>query len=80
MKISKYVEFGSAEVNIHIDIEDIKNIFNETPECQSDLFTAITNFYHLLEAAPDELIKRMNEKQKKVVFDFLIKQAERFKE
>ena len=78
MLIETYVEI-SQHVEVSIDVDTIAEcIAGSGEKTKPAMFIAINNFFHFMEALPDEVISEVNQDQAKLITDFLNKQLLRF--
>ncbi len=78
MKISKYVCIDT-EVDINISGDDLEVLLNENLDTERLLFS-LNSIAQFLNAVSKEKIDLLDDFHKKAVYEFFIKQADRFKE
>ena len=78
MKISKWVTYD-AEVEVDISLEDIVTAIREDTDSLENVLRGLNNTLNFIKAIPDSLIADFNDGQRKVVREYLSKEALRFK-
>ena len=78
MKIEKSV---SVDVDVDVDVcfEDIVAAIWEDPDRQSTALRGINNCHRFLKAIPDEIVSKLNDKQRETIFSALTEQVQRFR-
>ncbi len=77
MKVSKYV-CVDTEVDITISGDDLAALLYESLDAEM-LLSSLNAIAEFLNATPKEKIDLLNDCHKKAVYDFLLKQTDRFK-
>jgi hypothetical protein len=77
VKIEKCVN-TDIEVEVEIDLEDIVCAIAESTDSAHLVMRGISNFHRFLKAVPDEMVRQMNEKQRKTIHDALLPLVKRF--
>ena len=89
MKIVKYVDIESQEVQIEIAVSDVREAMDEAFKSavrnaykennKNDVLIAINDIGIFLKALTDRQIEMLNFKQRETIGEFLEKQGKRFK-
>lgn len=79
MKISKWVTFDQ-EVDVDVTAEDIETVLSESPDNERIVMTLISRFHSVMKITKDEIIEKIEIKNRAIIRNFLLELAERFKE
>jgi hypothetical protein len=77
MKIEKQVE-TCVDVEVHVSVEDIACAIAEETNALPDVLRGINNCHTFLRAIPDAIIERMNENQKRTIYNAMLLQINRY--
>lgn len=75
MKITKYVEM---DVEVDVSLEDITMAIKTSTDTLSDVLAGVNNCHRFFKAVPDAIIDSMNEHQRKIIYDAMLIQVNRY--
>ena len=78
MRIIKYINIVSHEVEIDISSEDILQIIDRDSDSLQNVLYGLNNIATFLKGISDSKIAEMNLEQRKCVRDFLLTEAKRY--
>lgn len=80
MKIEKFVEI-SDNLEIDIDADDIRACLRESindADTKATVLNTLNNIAQFINGIPDELLNEITDKQKQIVYEFMVNAANRF--
>jgi len=78
MKVTKFIDI-QQEIEVEISAEDVVSAISEDPNSKITCMTGINNVSKFLTAVPESVINEMHNSTKKIIYDYFIEQANRFK-
>jgi len=78
MKVTKWIELGGKEIDVHIDVDDIERALCDDDDSERASMQLINKAAAVLKGIPQQVIQGMKPKTKVIIHDFISGQAMRF--